>query len=366
MESPQLQLRGEVESLYEARPYPPVGFLTPFLQRVRQEERPTLSYRAAYAASFGSTKGAKAEPRILVAGCGTFEPVVVALANPGAQILGVDLSAKSLRQLAWQARARGLQSRISTWAGALEHLPETFGSFDFIVATGVLHHLVDPAKGLTALVSRLNEKGTLRLMVYSQWGRSLLYGAKQLAKSLGIADPKGFREMIGNLPAGHPYRIYFHLYEDARTDTGLADGYLHPCDQPFTALGLRNLLDEAGLVATKFLHAPAGQPEAADRLARLPVDLGSWERLALLELYGELEKNFTLFACRNGWRARPKVAGYEWNPALPRKGKLHSELAGRALSFDTRSSPSTYSPEELRELENSLFLLPSGEERGRG
>lgn len=366
METRQLQLRGEVESLYEARPYPPVGFLTPFLQRVRQEERPTLSYRAAYAASYGSTKGAKAAPRILVAGCGTFEPVVVALANPGAEILGVDLSAKSLRQLAWQARARGLQGRISTWAGALEDLPASLGSFDFIVATGVLHHLVDPSMGLGALVSRLNEKGVLRLMVYSQWGRSLLYGAKQLAESLGIRDPKSFREMIGNLPAGHPYRIYFHLYDDARSDTGLADGYLHPCDQPFTALGLRKLLDGAGLMATKFLHAPGGQPEAADRLARLPVDLGTWERLALLELYGELEKNFTFFACRNGWRAKPKVSGHEWNPALPRKGRLHSELAGRELSFDTQATPAIYSPGELRELENSLFLLPAAEEGGKG
>lgn len=363
MESPQLQLRGEVESLYEARPYPPVGFLTPFLQKVRWDERPTMSYRAAYACAYGSTEGASAKPRILVAGCGTFEPVVVALANPGAEILAVDLSKKSLRLLSWQAKARGLHARIESWAGDFQELPASFGSFDFVVATGVLHHLPDPARGLASLVARLSEKGTLRLMVYSHWGRALLYGAKELARLLGANTPSAFRALIESLPAGHPYKIYFHLYDDARTDTGLVDGFLHPCDRPFTALGLRALLDGAGLVAAKFLHAPEGQPEAADRLARLPVDLGSWERLALLEAYGELERNFTLFACRQGWKPKARPTGYEWNPALPKRGKLASLLAGRELAFDASADPSTFSPGELRELANALFLLPSG--RGR-
>ncbi len=362
MEPLHLKLRSEVESLYEARPYPPVGFLTPFLQRIRWEERPSLSYRAAYAASYGSTEGAKAHPKILVAGSGTFEPVVVALANPGAKILAVDLSKASLQKLHWQAKARGLQSRIETWAGDLQDLPQSLGTFDFVVATGVVHHLPDPAAGLSALSSRLNQRGVLRLMIYSKWGRALLYGAKELAKELGIETPSEFRAMIEDLPADHPYRIYFHLYSDARTDTGLADGFLHPCDQPFTALELRTLLDSCGLVATRFLHAPEGQPEAADLLARLPVDLGSWERLALLEAYGELEKNFTFFACRQGWREDPKPTHWEWNPALPKKGPLYSQLAGTALSFDRSADPATYTPSEIKQLADALFLLPGGRE----
>jgi SAM-dependent methyltransferase len=359
MEPLHLKLRSEVESLYEARPYPPVGFLTPFLQKIRWEERPTMSYRAAYACSYGSTEGAKARPRILVAGSGTFEPVVVALANPGAEILAVDLSKKSLRMLSWQASARGLRGRIEAWAGDFQELPASYGEFDFIVATGVLHHLADPARGLASLVSRLSERGVLRMMVYSYWGRSLLYGAKELARILGVESPAAFRTMIEELPSDHPYKIYFHLYDDARTDTGLADGFLHPCDRPFSALGLRSFLDGAGLVATRFLHAPEGQPEAADRLARLPVDLGSWERLALLEAFGELDRNFILFACRNGWHPKARVDRYEWNPALPKRGRLFSAQAGRELAFDTASDPSVHTPEELKELESALFLLPA-------
>jgi SAM-dependent methyltransferase len=361
MEPLHLQLRSEVESLYEARPYPPVGYWTPFFQRVRWEERPTLNYRAAYSAAYGSTKDARPRPRILVAGCGTFEPVVVALANPGAEILAVDLSVRSIRRLEWQLRVRGLQGRVKTWAGDFTSLPDSFGHFDFVISTGVLHHLPDPAAGLGRLVSLASEKGVFRFMVYSYWGRCLLYGAKQLASRLGIRTPAQFRRMIEGLPTDHPYRIYFHLYEDARSDTGLADGYLHPCDQPLTAFGLRDLLNSAGLVATKFLHSREGQPEAADRLARLPMDLSSWERLALLEWYGELQRNFTFFACRDGFKEWLRVAGYEWNQALPRNGRLHSSLLGRDLAFDTRRDPGTYSPDEIRDLADALYLLPVGD-----
>ena len=52
MEPLHLQQRSEVESLYEARPYPPVGYWSPFFQRIRWEERPTLNYRAAYSAAY--------------------------------------------------------------------------------------------------------------------------------------------------------------------------------------------------------------------------------------------------------------------------------------------------------------------------
>lgn len=365
MESLHLKLRSEVESLYESRPYPPVGYTSPFFQRVRWENRPTLNYRAAYAASYGSTHSipqtAQTAPRILVAGCGTFEPVVVALANPGANILAVDLSRKSLNKLEWQARARGLKNRIETWAGDFTELPESFGAFDFVISTGVLHHLPDPAAGLRALVSRTSDRGVFRFMVYSYWGRSLLYAAKELALSLGANTPASFRRMIESLPASHPYKIYFHLYSDAKTDTGLTDGFLHPCDQAFTAKELKIFLENAGLEATKFLHGPDGQPEAAEKLGGS--SLNRWEKLALLECYGELQSNFIFLARPRGSKESHTANAYEWNQALPKRGPLHSSLAGRALDFDTAKDPASYSPPEVAELMRALYLVPKGEGR---
>jgi SAM-dependent methyltransferase len=271
----------------------------------------------------------------------------------------VDLSGRSLRKLEWNIRLRALGSRIATWKGDVEELPESFGAFDFVVASGLIHHFPDPAKGLHSLTKRAGARGVFRLMVYSKWGRSLLYGAKALAAQLGVRTPAEFRRMIDTLPADHPYRVYFYLYSDARTDSGLADGYLHPCDRPFTALGLKDLLANAGIEASAFLHAPSGQPEAANGFALLPEAGGIWERLQVLEALGELQENFRLFA--RSTKAEPvKATSWEWNEALPEKGRLYSHLLGKELTFDTSMPPSAFSEQARSELAKAFFLLPGG------
>jgi hypothetical protein len=286
-----------VSALYEAQPYPPVGRFRSLFQSVNNTKFPLLNYREGYAAAYGSLEGAAVKPRILVAGCGTFEPVVVAQANPEAEILAVDLSARSLRELQWQLKWRGLSKRVQTFQGDLEKIS---GTFDYVIATGVLHHLEDPERGLRKLVAQSSERAVFRFMVYSHWGRALLYQTKNLAQSLGIKDPKGFRRMIAALPANHPYKIYFHLYTDALTDSGLADGYLHPCDKAFTALELEKLLGAAGLRVSKFLQRPEGLPQAACQLSARAAELSDWQKMALLEAYGALEENFLFFAGKEG------------------------------------------------------------------
>jgi len=358
MEHSQLQPRiREVEALYESRPYPPVGYLGGLFQRIRWEERQTLNYRALFGAAWGSTAEAAARPRILVAGCGTFEPLVVALANPFAEIVAVDLSARSLALLQRQARLKGLGSRIFALQADLTNLPESLGRFDFIIATGVLHHLPDPAAGLRALVARSSEKAVFRFMIYSYWGRSLLYGAKALGEELGIKTPADFRRMIESLPADHPYKIYFHLYSDSRTDTGLADGFLHPCDQAFTARGLRDLLAASGVTTSFFLHGPEGQPTSAG----LPPGSGEWDRMAILEAFGELQENFRFVARRSGWAESEAPTGYDWNEALPPRGRFHSQILGKEITFDKSVSPSILPDWRLKELARGLFLVPQGD-----
>lgn len=351
MENAHLNLRSKVTALYEGYPYPPVGTLSAFLQKIRWEERPTLNYRAVYAASYGSTQGAAIKPRVLVAGCGTFEPVVVALANPKADIVAVDLSAESLRRLDWQARARGVRNRIEAWQGDFAEMPERLGRFDFVIATGVLHHLPDPEFGLRSLVAHSTERAAFRFMVYSYWGRSLLYATKELAQQLGVSTPKELRRMIDSLPSSHPYKIYFHLYTDTRTDTGLADGYLHPCDRAFRAFELRTLVESAGLSVSAFLHSPEGRPKAA----------GDWEDLALREYTGELQENFRFFAKRNSVPLSSASHTYEWNEALPAKGRLFSHILGKEIQFDTATSPAILPPARVEELKQALYLLPKGD-----
>lgn len=358
-----MKLLEAVEALYEARPYPPVGFLSP-LQPLRRDDLPLLNYRAAYASSFGSTAGAAERPRILVVGCGTFEPVAVAAANPGAEILAVDLSKRSLEKLRWQARWRGKSGQIRRLQGDLEGLTRSEGRFDYVIATGVIHHLEDPLRGLKRLLQLAYPRAVFRCMVYSQWGRDLLYGAKDLALRVGANTPRKFRRLMASLPGNHPYRIYFHLYQDAKTDGGLCDGYLHPCDQPLGALGWQAMLEKAGLEATRFLQRPEGQPAAADRLAKFSKAQGPWERMAFLEALGGLEENFIFFARRTSEAGLATEAAaaksFEWNPALLKKGTLRSRLLGDTVAYDTSRHPSSLDEATRRRFLDGLLLLPKG------
>jgi SAM-dependent methyltransferase len=315
-----------------------------------------LNYQAGYAACYGGLAGAARTPRILVAGCGTFEPIAVAKANPGASILAVDLSAHSLKKLRWQARLWGFGDRIRPLQADIEALDE--GDFDYVVATGVLHHLENPARGLKALVERVAPRAVFRMMLYSRWGRELLYGAKELARALGVKDPAGMRKMIAALPANHPYRLYFHLYSDTATDTGLADGYLHPCDQPFDAHSLRDFLRAEGLCVGRFLHRPSAQPETAEELARFPEGADAFDRLQVLDALAQMEENYCFFAGFAGFGGNGQAASgaYSWNPALPERGRFLSRLLGREIAFDRRE-PRQKEEEALRQ---ALFLLPEG------
>lgn len=338
-----------VASFYEERPYPPVSLLSPLLMGVRRDDLPLLNYQAGFAACFGSMEGSAKSPKILIAGSGTVEGVAVALANPGAEILAVDLSKKALKKLAWMAKCKGL--KIET---RVQDLQTVTGTFDYIIATGVLHHLEDPVRGLQHLKTLSHSHTVHRYMVYSKFGRELLYRCKDLASKLGIKDPKGMRKLIQSLPDQHPYKIYFHLYSDSSTDAGLADGYLHPCDQPFDALALREFLNSAGLDVRRFLHRPEGQPE---KFVDFP-NLGHWEKLALLELYGDLEENFCFFAANKESTLRLHSNIFDWNPALPNKGEFQSRLLGEKIFFQ-KSDLMFLKKEERRKLIDALFLLPT-------
>ncbi len=345
----------EVRAHYEASPYPPLGLLSPFLQPVRRDERVLVNYRAAYAASYGSLAGAAEKPRIAVVGCGTFEAVAIALANPGAEIVAIDLSERSLRHLRWQAFWRGLGKQIKTLQCDLHQIPAHEGPFDFFVATGVIHHLPKPLLGLQALLARATARPVFRCMIYSRWGRSLLYGTKSMAEAMGVRTPKDLRRMIAALPADHPYRIYFHLYEDSQTDAGLSDGYLHPCDQAFTALELERLLEAAGLQVSRFLHHPDGQPTYASHMTPSMKSLTDWERLAVLEIYGDLQENFLFFARPAGLAHQDPGQEWEWNEALPQRGRVFSKLLGEYLEVDKSQAP-----REPDKLKAALFVLPKG------
>lgn len=287
-----------VKKLYEAFPYPRV----PLLAHVRRANSFLANYEASVSAAFGSAEFAVPVPRILIVGAGTFEPYVVALANPRAEIVAVDFSEAALQKLKWRLRLRGLSNRVRLVHLNLMELDQSYGSFHLIFATGVLHHLPDPAAGLKILAQRLAPFGVLRTMLYSKFGRESIYRIRALAQALGITRGAELKQFIAKLPVNHPLRIQFALYSDARHEGGIQDGFFVAEDHPFDAFKCTKWLAEENLVATKFLHSPEGQPSAAnDLLSKMNLTktaVSEWDKIGILDRLGELESNYFFLAVR--------------------------------------------------------------------
>ena len=109
------------------------------------------------------------------AGCGEGR-YTYCLADSGAEVIGLDLSeAVNLAHLRNRANPRA-----HIVQGSIYQPPFRRGIFDFVVSTGVLHHLPDPQHGFEALVSLLRAGGSIHIWVYGLRQMSLVYRLSHL------------------------------------------------------------------------------------------------------------------------------------------------------------------------------------------
>lgn len=123
---------------------------------------------------------------ILDAGCGTgYTSLVLAEANPGAKIVGVDLSPESVR-LAKQRLDYYKFDNAEFHTLTIEELPSLNLRFDYINADEVLYLLPDPIAGLQAMRSALKPNGMIRTNFHSSLQRSHYLRAQKFFKSTGL------------------------------------------------------------------------------------------------------------------------------------------------------------------------------------
>ena len=103
---------------------------------------------------------------------------------PTATVVALDQSASSLDIARRRAAVRGL-TNVEFVHASLIDLPRLgLGSFDYIVCSGVLHHLDDPVAGATALTQVLAPDGGLGPLLYGQVGRVPIYQIQDLMRRL--------------------------------------------------------------------------------------------------------------------------------------------------------------------------------------
>jgi len=163
-------------------PYPaPLTDLDEHRNLYKNQDRRRAEFHLMWPA--GQPRGGQ---EILIAGCGTSQAARYALREPDARITAIDISDTSLRYTRDLQRKYNLEN-LELHQLPIERIREIGRSFDLVVCTGVLHHLLDPDQGLRALRDVLRPGGAMRLMVYARYGRAGIYMMQEYCRLLGIS-----------------------------------------------------------------------------------------------------------------------------------------------------------------------------------
>ncbi len=123
---------------------------------------------------------------ILDAGCGSgYKALALALANPGAYIVGIDLSPKSV-ELAQQRLAFHQIKNYEFHVLSIDDVSKLGQTFDYINCDELLYLVPDPVAILKALKQVLKPQGIMRVNFHNQYQRQPFFQAQEFFGLLGL------------------------------------------------------------------------------------------------------------------------------------------------------------------------------------
>ena len=191
----------KVQEMYEANPYPRYRYAdhvdkssARIISKVIGIESTKSNLQFAEALTSN-----QARPKVLIAGCGTGNQVITSSRYKNAQITAIDLSSSSLAYAIRKVQEYGMDN-VDFRKMDLLDVAALDERFDTIECSGVLHHMEDPAKWLSALNQQLKPGGYIKLALYSEIARQDIVKARNQIKHLGINSTpnsiRGFRQQV--------------------------------------------------------------------------------------------------------------------------------------------------------------------------
>ncbi|CPR09731.1 tRNA (mo5U34)-methyltransferase [Mycobacterium bohemicum DSM 44277] len=245
---------------------------------------------------------------ILIAGCGTNQAAVFAHRNPGAKVVGVDISQPSLDHQRYLKDKHGLWN-LELHLLPIEELPSLGLAFDLIVSTGVLHHMAEPAAGMTALGECLRPDGAIGLTLYAKYGRVGVEMLQAVFREMGLRqDEQSVRIVkaaMASLPADHPIQSYLKMEGfELQYDGAVVDTFLHGRDRSYDVDGCIDLVTRAGLVFQGWLVNAPYYPH--DWFAPGTAAYDAVHELPLRQLWAVMERLHIFGACHFFMACRPE------------------------------------------------------------
>ena len=300
---------------------------------------------------------------ILDAGCGTgYKSLVLAIANPGAKIVGIDLSEESVKLAEQRLQYHGV-ANAEFYALKIEDLPSLWLEFDYINADEVLYLLPDPIAGLQAMKSVLAPDGIIRTNLHSSNGRAGVFRAQTVFKTMGLMNGAPgeleieiVRETMEALQDKVGLKAFTWNSDRAQNEAWIVANYLLVGDKGCSIPEVFAMLRATDL---EFISMVAWRRWELMDLFKDPDDLPPFlamslpeasleEQLHLFDLLHPLHRLFD-FWCGNPDRTQAFVPVGEWTQAQWREARvhLHPQLRTSQVREDLSNCIDSQTPFEI-------------------
>lgn len=194
--------------------------------------------------------------QILVAGCGTGSSAVyAALEQSNSEIYAVDLSKTRLAYAKRQAEELEIEN-MHFYCGDLLNIESLEKKFDYILVTGVLHHMEKPLVGLEKLLTVLKPGGVMHIGLYSELARKAVNAAKEyFAEHDIIYSPenlRSFREHVKVLDSDDEL-LRLALMSDFYSLSECRNMLFHEIEHQFSISDIKEIVSDFGLEFTGFV-----------------------------------------------------------------------------------------------------------------
>ncbi|MGL5081921.1 MAG: class I SAM-dependent methyltransferase [Microcoleaceae cyanobacterium] len=334
MEPKDPELLEKIRQQFDSAPYP----RTPLEQSPKEDYQSLYIHNLVTSYYLRNQKVISTEGKVILdAGCGSgYKSLVLAEANPGARIVGIDISEESVKLAQQRLEHYGFTNH-EFHVLSVDDISQLNLEFDYINIDELLYLFPNIAVTLKALKSVLKPNGIIRANLHSAIQRVNYFRAQQLFKTMGLMDdnPREMevelsREVMKSLHDNVQLKQQTWTSRLDQSEEGVLMNYLFQGDKGYTIPELFDALDKADLEFVSMVNwrywdlmelfkEPDNLPAF---LAMTLPEASTRERLTIFELLHPIHRLID-FWCGHPEATQPLTEISEWTDSDWQQVQVH-------------------------------------------